>query len=413
LLAVAREYARRGLPLSVIVADYFHWTAMGDFDFDPAEWPDPAGMVAELDELGTKLMVSVWPTVSPLSRNYAEARAAGHLLGVDQGVEFHQEAVTKPVLDAAMPIAFYDATNPAARDWLWGLIKANHFDIGVRVFWLDACEPEVLPTHPGNLSYYAGPGDQVTNIYPRDHARGFAEHLRAEGCEEYVLLCRSAWAGQAKYGAAVWSGDVEPSWQALAASIPAGLSIGLSGIPWWTTDIGGFLGGDPDDPAYRELLIRWLEFGAFCPLFRMHGHREPREAIGTGGPNEIWSYGQEAEQIAAAHIRLRERLRPYLRQAMSDAAHSGLPPMRPLFLEFPADSRSWVVADQFMLGPDLMVAPVTGPGRTQREVYFPAGARWTDAATGIVYEGDTMTEVEAPLRRIPLFSRNDSRPFGE
>lgn len=407
LLAVAREHRRRGLPLSVIVADYFHWSAMGDYRFDADEWPDPAAMVAELRELGVELMVSIWPTVSPLSENYADFRDRGLLVGADQGLEAHQTIQDKGMA-TPMPVAFYDPTNPAARDHVWDLVRRNYLDLGIRVFWLDASEPELNPPHPANLTLYAGPGAEVAPIYPRDNARLFADGLAAAGAEPTVLLSRSAWAGAQKYGAAVWSGDIPATWASLRVQVRAGLSIALSGIPWWTTDIGGFHGGDARDPAYRELMVRWFQFGVFCPLFRLHGDREPRTPTSyaqTGGPNEVWSYGEEAYGIISGLLRLRERLRPYIHEQMRLAAESGLPPMRPLFVDFPGDPRAWEVDDVFLFGPDVLVAPVTSPGARSREVYLPAGTSWVDAATGAVVEGGTTVTAAAPLERIPVFTR--------
>jgi alpha-D-xyloside xylohydrolase len=296
LLAAAREYKRRGLPLSVIVADFFHWSAMGDYRFDATEWPDPDAMVAELREMGVELMVSIWPTVSPLSENYGEFYDRGLLVGADQGVEFQQTIADKG-MGVPMPVAFYDPTNPLTREYVWGLVKQNYLARGIRVFWLDASEPELNPAHPANLSLYAGPGAEVAGIYPRDNASLFADGMAAAGEEQTVLLSRSAWAGSQRFGAAVWSGDIPATWESLRKQVRAGLSIAISGIPWWTTDIGGFHGGDPRDPAYQELVVRWFQYGAFCPLFRLHGDREPRVPTGyamTGGPNEVWSYGDDA-----------------------------------------------------------------------------------------------------------------------
>ncbi|WP_298322030.1 glycoside hydrolase family 31 protein [Haloactinopolyspora sp.] len=407
LLGVAREYRRRGLPLSVIVTDYFHWSAMGDYRFDPAEWPDPRAMVAELAEMGVELMVSVWPTVSPLSENFADFRDRGMLVGSDQGVEYHQTIQDKGMA-TPMPVAFYDPSNPATREYVWELIRRNYLDHGIRVFWLDASEPELNPAHPGNLTMYAGPGAEVANIYPRDNARLFAEGMAASGREPTVLLSRSAWAGSQKYGAAVWSGDIPATWDSLRRQLRAGLNLAISGIPWWTTDIGGFHGGDARDPAYRELMIRWFQYGVFCPLFRLHGDREPRTPTSyaqTGGPNEIWSYGDEAYEIISGLLHLRERLRPYIHEQMTAASRTGLPPMRPLFVDHPADPRAWDVDDEFLFGPDILVAPVTHPGQLSRRVYLPAGTRWIDAATGEAVDGGCTRDVDSPLDRIPVFTR--------
>ena len=411
LLEVAREYKRRGLPLSVIVADFFHWSAMGDYRFDDSEWPDPDAMVAELRALGVELMVSVWPTMSPLSENYAEFFDRGLLVGADQGVEF-QQTIQDKGMAAAMPVAFYDPTNPRTRERIWALIERNYLAHGIRVFWLDVCEPELNPAQPANLSYYAGPGAEVAAIYPRDNARLFAEGMARAGQEQTVLLCRSAWAGSQRYGAAVWSGDIPATWESLRQQVRAGLNIAISGIPWWTTDIGGFHGGDPGDPAYQELMVRWFQYGVFCPLFRLHGDREPRVPTGyamTGGPNEAWSYGEAAYQRIAAAMRLRERLRPYIHEQMRLASRDGLPPMRPLFVDFPADPRAWLADDQFLFGPDLLIAPVLEPGASSRDVYLPAGGTWVDAATGATHDGGSVVTAPVTLDRIPVFSREGAK----
>jgi alpha-D-xyloside xylohydrolase len=227
-----------------------------------------------------------------------------------------------------------------------------------------------------------------------------------------VLLSRSAWAGSQRFGAALWSGDVPATWASLRAQVRAGLNVAIAGIPWWTTDIGGFHGGDPDSAEYRELLVRWFQYGVFCPLLRLHGFRDPRPPFGpemTGGPNEAWSYGGEALVAISAALRLRERLRPYLMDQMRVAHEQGVPPMRPLFVDFPADARTWQVDDQFLLGPDLLVAPVLEAGATARPVYLPEGACWTDAATGERHPGGMRVEASAPPDRIPLFLRDDAR----
>ena len=307
LLEVAREYKRRGLPLSVIVCDYFHWTRQGEWRFDPAEWPDPQAMVDELRELGVELVVSVWPTVNPNSDNYAEMDRRGLLVRNMAGLPLHLAFWDKGT-DGQAFMRYYDATNPEARRYVWEKITDGYRRYGIRAFWLDACEPEILADNPEGARYFMGQGSEVQGVYPREHARGFYEGLRASGEDDVLLLCRSAWAGSQRYGAAVWSGDIESTFEALAAQIPAGLNMGISGIPWWTTDIGGFRNGDPTTAYFRELVVRWFQFGAFCPLFRLHGVREPGPLVGsgqTGAPNEVWSFGEEAyglirEQLALA-----------------------------------------------------------------------------------------------------------------
>ncbi|SDM66207.1 glycoside hydrolase family 31 protein [Actinacidiphila guanduensis] len=415
LLGVAREYARRGLPLSVIVVDYLHWRHLGDWDFDRRDWPDPRAMVDELRALGVELAVSVWPSVSPLSTGYAELRDAGLLVATDSGAAVHAEWPDVEGSSEGIGVAFYDATNPAARAALWRRLRENYHEIGIRAFWLDACEPEMRPGHPHNLHYAAGPGAAVANLYPREHARGIHEHLTEQGETEVLSLVRSAWAGSQRYGAALWSGDIPATFEALAGSVRAGLNVAMSGIPWWTTDIGGFHGGDPDDEAYRELMVRWFQFAVFCPLLRLHGHREPRVhsgAVGTGGgPNEIWSYGERAEAAMTAGLHLRERLRPYLHAQLAAGRAAGLPLMRPLLLEFPGDEAAWDVDDAFLCGRDILVAPVLRAGERTRTVYLPSGADWTHHATGTRHTGGQTVTVPAGLDSVPFFLRDDADPF--
>ncbi len=418
LLDVAREYQRRGLPLSVIVVDYFHWTRQGDWQFDPAEWPDPAGMVAELDRLGVKLMVSIWPTVSPASENYSEMSEQGLLVASERGVGVQMTFWDKGSASPAL-LSYYDATNPLARDYIWSRVREGYYKHGIRAWWLDACEPELRPEHPDNLRYHLGPGLEVGNIYPLLHAKAFHDGMAAEGEDEAVLLCRSAWAGSQRYGAAVWSGDTDSTFEDLRRQIPAGLNIGLSGIPWWTTDIGGFKDGNIESPSFRELLVRWFQFGVFSPLCRLHGFREPaaaRSGAGqNGAPNELWSFGDYAYAILRRWLGLRDHLRPYLMDTMRIAHAEGLPPIRPLFLNFPADPACWDVADQFLLGDDLLVAPVVTEGAAERTVYLPAGADWRDAWTGAPLRGGQWITSPAPLRTIPVYVRDGGsvEPFGD
>jgi alpha-D-xyloside xylohydrolase len=415
ILDVAREYRRRALPLSVLVVDYLHWRRMGDWDFDRRDWPDPRTMVDELRRDRIETAVSVWPTLSPLSANYAVMRDAGHLVAAGNGDVLHSSWPDTDEPDVAIGVAFYDATNPDARDSLWSMLREHYYRLGIRTFWLDACEPEMRPGLPHHLDYHAGSGAEVANVYPREHTRGVYEHLRDEGEETVLALVRSAWAGSQRYGAALWSGDIPATFASLADSVRAGLNVAMSGIPWWTTDIGGFHGGDPDDETYRELVVRWFQFSAFCPILRMHGFREPHASDGVvgvgGGPNEIWSYGPEAEAAMTRALRTRERLRPYLHEHLRAGQKNGLPLLRPLLLEFPDDPVGWTVDDQFMFGPDVLVAPVTERGARTRDVYLPAGATWThhrpDGSLD-TYAGGTRTTVDAPLDTIPVFLRDDA-----
>ncbi|MEU0999979.1 glycoside hydrolase family 31 protein [Streptomyces tibetensis] len=413
LLSVARQYKERGLPLSVIVCDFFHWPRMGDWRFEPAEWPDPTAMTQELGRLGVKLAVSVWPTVEPDSDTYDELRAAGHLVRDADGGLLAFPWPSRHGGDAlTRPMAYYDATHPGARAALWQRLNDNYRSLGVSCLWLDACEPDMPPEFAERAVYAAGPAAQAANLYPLQHARAVADGLRAAGEDRPLSLIRSAWAGSQRYGALLWSGDIPTTFDSLARQIRAGLNVAMSGIPWWNTDIGGFVGGDPDDPAYRELLIRWFQYGTFGPVMRLHGDREPNHPTFstdmTAGPNEVWSYGQEAYDILRQHLLLRERLRPYLHRLAEDAHRTGAPPMRPLFFDFPEDPGAWDVDDQFLLGPDVLVAPVYEAGARARRVYLPSGTGWLDPATKAVLKGGTTLDVEAPLERIPVFVRDGS-----
>jgi alpha-D-xyloside xylohydrolase len=214
------------------------------------------------------------------------------------------------------------------------------------------------------------------------------------------ILSRSAFAGIQRNSIAAWSGDVEANWLSFARQIPAGLNFDLSGIPYWTTDIGGFVTGHPDDPAYRELFVRWFEYGAFCPVFRVHGTRVP-------SVNELWSYGPEAQAILTDYDRLRYRLMPYIYSVAWMTTNEGYTPMRALVMDFRDDVRAQNIGDQFLFGPAILVNPVTEPGATSRRLYLPK-AMWYDFWTGNAVEGPSMIDASAPLDRMPLYVRAGS-----
>jgi alpha-D-xyloside xylohydrolase len=412
LLAVAREYKRRELPISVIVADFFHWPQQGEWKFDPRYWPDPDAMIAELKDLGIELMVSIWPTVDVNSENYDELEDRGLLVRTDRGAGTQMEFMGNEV--------FFDATNPEAQAFVWGKAKQNYFDKGVRVFWLDEAEPELV-THSGRydwdvIRYSAGPALKVGNLYPVGYAKGFYEGQQAAGQTGICNLIRCCWAGSQKYATLLWSGDVHSTFESFRMQFAAGLNAGISGIPWWTTDIGGFTGGNADDPEFRELLVRWFQWGVFCPVTRLHGFRQPyeftgeqtwrtfNEVLGSGAANEVWSYGDDIYQILAGCLRTRETLRPYVSEQMTAAHERGTPVIRPLFYDFPADPHAWDIEDQYLFGPDVLVAPILEYGLRERPVYLPAGRTWVDTATGEAHEGGQTITVAAPLETMPVFA---------
>lgn len=411
LLEVAREHKRRGLPMDVIVADFFHWPKMGDFRFEEEFWPDPKAMVAELNELGIELMVSVWPQISIESENFARLKKENLLVRTDRGLDLQ--------MGFQGPSVFLDATNPQARQAVWEICKRNYHDLGIKLFWLDEAEPEYGVYDFDNYRYHLGPNQQVGNIYPQAFARAFYEGQKAAGQEEVVNLLRCAWAGSQRYGALVWSGDIHSTYDDLRRQITAGIHMGVAGIPWFTTDIGGFHDGDINDPDFRDLLVRWFQFGAFCPVMRMHGDRAPYEDVAaadgsarcrSGASNELWSFGEEVYEILAKYVHLRETMRPYTRELMAAAHTQGQPVMRGMFHEFPDDPTCWDLGDQYMYGPDLLVAPVVQAHATSREVYLPQGASWTDLHSGEKIEGGQWTTVEAQLDVIPVYARDGALP---
>ncbi len=409
ILAVAREHKRRGLPMDAIVVDFFHWTRQGDFKFEPRDWPNPKAMVDELKSMGIETVVSVWPTIDERSENFGEMADKGYLVNADRGNPNHMTWMGNTI--------FYDATNPGAQKFVWDKCKENYYDLGIRCFWLDEAEPEYGPYDFDNYRYYAGPAQQCTNTYPVGYIKGFYDGLKAAGETEQLSLIRCAWAGSQKYGALTWSGDIYSSFRAMREQLQAGLNMGMAGIPWWTSDIGGFLGGNIQDKAFQELLVRWFAWGAFCPVFRMHGERSPwyeREEefingvrqLTSGQDNEVWSFGEENYEILTKYLFIRERLRPYIRECMDATSRTGEPVMRPMFFDFSKDETCWNVEDQYMFGPDLLVAPVMEAGATERAIYLPKGATWTDAYTKKVYEGGQTITVPAPIDIIPVMIRD-------
>ena len=405
LLNVAREYKRRNLPVDVIVCDFFHWPRMGDYRFDPEFFPDPAAMVKELKEMGIELMVSVWPQISLNSENYAEMDQQGLLVRAEYG-----EQVGMRFVEDSM---FYDATNPRARAYVWQKCKQNYYDFGIRIFWLDEAEPEYGTYDFKAYRYAAGPNVEIGNIFPQCYARGFYEGMKTAGQENPVNLLRCAWAGSQRYGALVWSGDIMSDWKDFRRQVCAGLSMGVAGIPWWTTDIGGFHAGNPEDPGFRELLVRWFQWGCYCPVMRLHGDRQPAEPVyrkdgtrvlNSGSHNEVWSFGEEAYPILVKYLNRREELRGYIRELMKQAHEEGTPLMRAMWYAFPEDENCHDLKDQYMFGSRFLVAPVLEAGARERPVYFPAGS-WRNVDTGEILTGGGIRTADAPLDVIPVFER--------
>lgn len=408
LLAVARKYKELGIPLSVIVVDYFHWTEQGDYKFDPAYWPDPKAMADELHEMGIRLMVSMWPTINENSENYKYMLEHNMLLRTATG--------SNRVFDFYGPQAEIDPTNPETRKYVWNRLKENYIDNGVDLLWFDEAEPEIHPEHFDNLIMHEGRGDEVGLIYPYYYAKLVYDGMKEIGRDDIITLTRSAYTGAQKYGALVWSGDIFSTFESLTEQVKSGLNMAMCGIPWWNTDIGGFFGAHIDSEEFRELIVRWFQYGVFCPVMRIHGSRFGWDSTRdikepTGGDNEVWSFGEENTPVLSDLIKLRYRLIPYIKAQMDIASRDGIPVMRPMFLEYPDDEVCYETGDQYMFGEDILFAPITEQGQTSRKVYLPEG-KWILSKDGSAYEGRQWVEVTAEISEFIAFVREGAEVLG-
>lgn len=407
VLEVAREYKRRGIPLDVIVIDFFHWIRQGDWSFDPVYWPNPQEMMNELKEFGVRCMVSIWPTVDRKSVNFNEMR--------DKGLFVRTERGSIQCFDFQGDTVIYDATNPEAREFIWNKANENYYKYGIDMFWLDEAEPEYSAYDFDNYRYYGGAALKIGNSYPKLHAKAFYDGMKAQGQTDIVNLLRCAWVGSQKYATLVWSGDIKSTFTALRDQLSAGLNIGIAGIPWWVSDTGGFF-GDVRDEHFNELLIRWFQFSTFCPVLRMHGDRGPHDIprlsdldygggfSETGRPNELWSYGEDVYEILKKYLDIRLSMKDYIKSLMNEASENGSPVIRTMFYEFPDDENCWNIIDQYMFGSKYLVAPVMYSGMTEREVYLPKGT-WRSIHDSSVYEGDKKITATAPIDIIPVFEK--------
>jgi len=411
LLGIAEGYRRRGYPLDVMVLDWFYWTRMGQLDIDRTYFPDPKGMNEALRRMGMRSIVSVWPRFERESRYYDMLAAKGWLLKDKDGHVVDGLAVRSDRAGALI-----DSTNPEARAWFWGKIRDNIAAQGFDWFWLDETEPDLVPD---GAFYAIGSGDRYHNLFPLLHVEGVAEgSARDRPGLRNLILARAGYLGAQRTGALFWSSDVHASWEALRRQVPAGLGFTASGLPYWGSDTGGWQWPsgpkaehpplvDPagakamgaNYPDYPELFVRWFEYNALTPTLRIHGLR-PATAI--------WEYGPAAEPILAEWLKLRYRLVPYLYALGRHTYETGAPFMRALFMDFPDDPKVANLGDEYMLGPALLVAPVTEQGATSRSVYLPAGADWYDFWTERRYAGGQTIVAAAPVDRIPVFVRAGS-----
>jgi alpha-D-xyloside xylohydrolase len=385
VLAIAHRYREQHIPLDGIVQDWFWWKSEGDPIFN-SNFPDVPGELKQLHDEHVHAMLSVWGLFDSKSQNFLQ--------------------MTQQHLD--VPNAHvYDATNPKARDFYWNNLAGKLFSLGWDAFWLDSAEPEEYWPHMGDAilrdkKFSIGSGAEYTNIFPFMHTLGVQEHWKASTEQKRVfLLTRSAFLGQQRVGAAVWSGDVYGSYWGLRHQVAAGLNFALSGYPYWTTDIGGYWpphDNPVEDPKFQELYARWFEYGTFCPIFRTHGHRPQ---------NEIWAF-DKVEPILINYDKLRYRLMPYVYSLAWRVTNDDYTIQRPLVMDWRADVRVRDIGDQFMFGPALLVNPVLQPDATHRALYLPDAPAWYDFWTGASTNGSREIDAEAPLDRIPLYVRAGS-----
>jgi len=406
VLDVAREYRRRHLPADVMVVDWFYYTKMGEMNMDPVKWPDPIAMNKELHDLGFHSMISVWPRFVPESRFYDQIKKNGWFMHLADGTPTNGLPYDRAGSDI-------DTTNPDAARWYWDTVRENFVTKGFDSFWADETEPDLPP----NGSYFhVGPGTEYFNVYPLFHTAAFYDGFRRDLKTRALILARDAYTGAQHNGAIFWSSDISPNWDTLTRQVSTGINFVASGMPYWSTDIGGwqYLPGmhiperppllDPSDARdnvghyddYPELYVRWFEYGAFQPNFRSHGSRKH---------NEVWSYGKQAEPILEKYLRLRYELMPYIYSLAHMTHETGAPFMRGLFMDFGSDPNVTDIGDEYMFGPALLVAPVTEQGIASRKVYLPAGTDWYDFWTNKKFSGGQTITAPAPIDQIPLFVR--------
>jgi len=398
-VGIVRKYRDLKVPLDGVVQDWQYWSTDDAYwnstEFGNPGFPDPKGMIDSIHRLNAHVIISVWPSFGPKTRIYQEFKQKNMLL----------DFTTWPPTSGDRP---YDAYNPEARDIYWSYMNKNIFSLGMDGWWLDSSEPDHMDSKEQDFDNktWLGSYRKVVNAFPLMTVGGVSEHQRATASDKRVfILTRSAFAGQQRYGATSWSGDVQSRWDVLRKQISGGLNLSLCGIPYWNSDIGGFFSGrykeGVKDPAFRELYVRWFQFGAFCPLFRSHGTDAPREIWNFGGKGD-WAY-----DVQEKFINLRYRLLPYIYSAAWDVTANASTMMRALAMDFGGDKRVWNIDNEYLFGKSFLVCPVTESVKTQT-IYLPEGADWTDFWTGEkVIGGEELTR-EAPMDIMPLYVKAGS-----
>ncbi len=408
VLSIARKYKELGIHIDQIIIDFFHWTYQGDWKFDKTYWPDPKAMIDELHSMGIKVIVSVWPSVDRKSENFYPMLEKGLLIRTERGA--------LQTYDYQGDCVEIDAFNPETRDYVWEVCKKNYYNLGIDGFWLDNSEPDYGVYDFENFRYSEGAALEVSNMYPQMYSRAYYDKMKNLRDGKVVNLLRCAWAGSQKYGNVVWSGDIPSTFESLQDQIQCGINMGLAGIPWWNTDIGGFMTDDVKDPDFRQLLIRWYQFATFTAVMRLHGDRGPYNIpalddrdwgggyLHTGQDNEMWSYGDENFEIMKKYYEIRTDMKLYIKKLFDEAHTNGSPLLRAMFYEFPEDEKCWEIKDQYMFGDKYLVAPILHLNEYEREVYLPEG-EWMLTRNGQKFEGGKTVKVDAPIEYMPVFER--------
>jgi len=427
ILDVVKKYRELGVPLDGIIQDWQYWGnnyLWNAMEFLNAEFPNPRKMIDDVHGMNAHMIISIWNSFGPMTKQYRELQKIGALLDFQTWPQSGSEK-WPPLMDYPSGVRPYDVYNPAARDIYWNYLNKGIFSLGMDGWWMDSSEPDHMAFKPADfdIKTYLGSFRKVRNAFPLMTVGGIYDHQRAVSSDKRVfILTRSAFAGQQRYGANTWSGDVTASWDALKNQISAGLNFSLSNIPYWNSDIGGFflsrfrkkLG----DAGYRELYARWIQFGTFCPMMRSHG---------TDAPREIYQFGKKGDRVydvIEKYINLRYRLLPYIYTVSWDVTANQSTMMRALVMDFPGDRNALDINDQYMFGKSILVCPVTTPMYSKetdedfstiksRELYLPSGTDWIDFWTGEKLKGGQKVKKEVPLDIMPLYIKSGSIiPFG-
>ena len=422
VLDVIQKYRALGVPIDGIIQDWQYWGnnyLWNSMEFLNVDYSNPKKMIDDIHKINAHIIISIWSSFGPMTKPYKVLDKKGMLFNIDTWPESGSE-LWPPNKEYPSGVRVYDAYNPEARDIYWNQLNKGIFSLGMDGWWMDSTEPDHFNWKPADMDTktFLGSFRKVRNAYPLMTVGGVYDHQRSVTSDKRVfILTRSAFAGQQRYGANTWSGDVTASWDALKNQISAGLNFSLSAIPYWNSDIGGFFLSQfrkkLNDAEYRELYARWIAFGTFCPMMRSHG---------TDAPREIYQFGKKGDKVYDAiekYINLRYCLLPYIYSDSWDVTANQSSMMRALVMDFPKDKQALNINDEYMFGKSILVCPVTNSMYSKnteedfssiktKELYLPKGADWYDFWTGEKYSGGQKLNKESPLDIIPLYIKAGS-----